>query len=58
MHVAVAVAGTVSGSTTLRESQGWVSVGRGLGPVLPLGHSQVALVVIVLLVVLILTGRL
>lgn len=60
VHVAVAVAGTVSGSTSLRESQGWVSAGHGPGPVLPAGHSQVALVVIVLLlvVVLVLTGQL
>lgn len=47
---AVPVAGAVSGSTSLRGSQGASEQRPGLGPLPPPDHSQVALVVIIFLV--------
>lgn len=48
---AVPVAGAVSGSTSLRESQGASEQRPGLNPLLPPDHSQVALGVIIFLVI-------
>lgn len=55
---AVPVAGAVSGSTTLRASQGASEPRPGLNPLLPPAHSQVApgVIIFVIVLIVILTG--